>query len=227
MKKKFLLLTFLFVGVIMFSACGKSKIDLSTYLIEERETLFTGTGSVYNVTYSGGMREENYSIDGEVGTLVPFGVITLTRTDGEPLANDTYNYTVTINDQTYTGVMESSSVNSYSADIAVNAPVDAKISVKIDFTGYRFEADLTNTSNLWTVDKKTALNVANNELQESVKNILSTKGTKIEVVTKILKDYSSSEVGAYYWYVGVVSTNGETLGLLLDANTSEIIAKKV
>ena len=62
MKKKFLLLAFLFVGVIMFSACGKSKIDLSSYLIEERESLWTGTGSVYNVTYSGGMREDRKSV---------------------------------------------------------------------------------------------------------------------------------------------------------------------
>ena len=38
---------------------------------------------------------------------------------------------------------------------------------------------------------------------------------------------SNQESNRFYWYIGVISTNGETLGLLIDANTSEIIAKKV
>ena len=44
---------------------------------------------------------------------------------------------------------------------------------------------------------------------------------------KILKDSSNAEINHYYWYVGVISTNGETLGILIDTNTGEIIAKKV
>ena len=46
-------------------------------------------------------------------------------------------------------------------------------------------------------------------------------------VMKILKDYSTEDLKNYYWYVGVVSTNGETLGILIDANSGDIIAKKV
>ena len=44
---------------------------------------------------------------------------------------------------------------------------------------------------------------------------------------KILKDHSDSELKTYYWYIGVVATNGETLGILIDANSGEIIAKNV
>ncbi len=45
---------------------------------------------------------------------------------------------------------------------------------------------------------------------------------------KIIKDYSTddADVTRYYWYVGVVSTNGETFGVLIDANSGEIIATK-
>jgi hypothetical protein len=42
-----------------------------------------------------------------------------------------------------------------------------------------------------------------------------------------MKDYSSYEIKNYYWYVGIISTNGDTMGVLLDANTGEDIAKKV
>ena len=44
---------------------------------------------------------------------------------------------------------------------------------------------------------------------------------------KLLKDFSNTELKTYYWYVGIVSTNGETLGILIDANSGDIIAKKV
>jgi len=201
MKKKFLLLALLFVGVLCFSACGKGgKIDLNNYLIEQRETLFTGRGELYTVTYSGGMREENYSIDGVVNNLTPFGVITLTRTDGEALANDKYVYTVTINENTYTGEMQKLNDTSYCADIEFNAPQDAKINVKVDFTGYSFVADLTNTSANFNIDKTKAMEIANKELAEGVKNLLAEKNTKIEVITKVLKDFTSTEVDNYYWY---------------------------
>lgn len=228
MKKKFILLTLLFVGIFCFSACGKgSSVDLNQYLIEQRETLYTGNNELYTVTYSGGMREENYSLDGTVNPLTPFGVITLTRTDGEPLANDTYTYTVTINEENFTGTMQKYNDFSYCADLETNAPADAIIKVKIDFTGYSFASDLTNVSSTFGVNKAKAIEIANSELADNLKNILSQNGTKIEVITKVLQDYSSSEVNSYYWYVGVISTNGETLGILINANDGSIIAKKV
>ena len=64
-------------------------------------------------------------------------------------------------------------------------------------------------------------------IQEELNNITSDKNNKIEVVVKNLKDYSNSEVKNYYWYVGVISTNGDTLGILIDASTGDVIAKKV
>ena len=46
-------------------------------------------------------------------------------------------------------------------------------------------------------------------------------------VMKILKDYSIENTPKYYWYVGIISTNGETLGILIDATKGDVIAKKV
>ena len=124
--------------------------------------------------------------------------------------------------------MEKSPVdNSYAVDIGKSVDDNAVINVEIKFTGYTFKKELVNTSKDFVVDKTTALNIANKELKDEVKNIMSEKNNKIEVVMKILKDSSNSETNRYYWYIGIISTSGETIGLLIDTNSGDIIAKKV
>ena len=228
MKKKILMFMLLFVGLISLSACGSSKIDLSKCLIEKRTTLYTAEDELYAVTFSSGTREQDYELDGVVGEMVDFGIVTLSRLDNAPLADDTYTYTVQINDQTYTGFLEKSSVdNSYLADVGASAPMDATVKIQITFTGYSFNEELINTSSQFAISADKALEMANEELKEELNNITSDKNVKIEVVMKNLKDYSNSETRNYYWYVGVVSTNGDTLGILIDASTGDVIAKKV
>ena len=227
MKKKIFVLLLVLVSIFPFSACGKEKINISNYLIEEREHLFTANDDLYNVSLSSGKREVNYNLDGVVNELTDFAILTLYRNDFKSLANDTYSYVVTINNENLTGFLKKNEIdNLYSTDLEIAIPADATINVKISFTGYSFNKDLVNTSRDFAVDKNTALNLANNELIKDVENIVS-DGSKIEVVTKILKDHSSPELKNYYWYIGVISTNGETLGLLIDANSGDVIAKKV
>lgn len=227
MKKKILILSLLVMFVFGLSACGKSSIKLQDYLIEDRNNLFTAQDSLYCVTFSTGMREENYNFDGVVNNKVEFGVLTLMRNDSNPLANDNYSYTITINDEKLTGTMEKSPIdNSYAVDIEKKVDDNATINVQINFTGYKFNQDLVNTSKDFSVDKNSALSLANSELKEELKDITS-DNNKIEVVMKILKDYSNLDNCKYYWYVGVVAKDGQTLGILIDSNSGEIVAKKV
>ncbi len=228
MKKKLLIFMMLAIFVLGFSACGSTKIDLNDYLIERRNNLFTAEDEMYGVTFSSGTREENYALDGIRNNMQDFAILTLYRLDGDPLAKDTYTYIVTIDDEQFTGYLENSAVdNSYSADLAVNVGDSAVVNVKISFTGYNFNEDLTNVSSTFNVDSKTAISIASNELNEAINDITSDKNVKIEAVMKVLKDSSTSEAVSYYWYVGVVSTNGDTLGILIDANSGDIVAKKV
>ena len=227
MKKKFLLMSLLTVGLLTFSACGKADLDLSKYVIEQRENLFTASDNMYSVSFSTGRRECEYNFDGIVNEMVPFGVLTLTRNDNQPLANDSYTYVVKINEESYTGFLQKNNTNnSYSADLEVNTTGDELINVQISFTGYTFNQDLTNTSSEFNVDSNTALSIATNELKDNINDLLR-DNTSIEVVMKIMKDHSSVELKNYYWYVGIISTDGDTLGVLIDATSGEIIAKKV
>ena len=176
MKKKILVFMLLAISLISLSACGSTKINLSNYLIEKRTSLYTAEDELYSVTFSSGTREQDYQLDGIINDMVDFGIITLSRLDNNPLANDTYTYTVQINDQTYTGFLEPSSVdNSYLADIGAAAPSDASITVQITFTGYSFNKELTNTSSLFSVNGEKAIEIANEELKEELKQLLIIK----------------------------------------------------
>lgn len=228
MKKKFLILTMLAVFILSLSACGKKTIKIQDYLIEDRNNLFTAQDNLYCATFSTGMREDNYSYDGIINSKLEFGVLMFTRIDSNPLANDNYTYTITINDEELSGSLEKSPIdNSYAVDIGKMVDNDATINVKISFTGYQFNQSLVNISKDFTVDKNSALSLANSELKQELKNLTSDKNNKLEAVIKILKDYSNAENCKYYWYIGVIATDGQTLGILIDTNSGNIIAKKV
>ena len=226
MKKKILIL-FLAICSLTLVACGNKGLTLKDYLIEERQTLYTAQDDLYTASFSSGMRENNYSFDGIKNDMVEFGIICFARTDSKTMAKDHYAYTVKINEQTYTGNLQQSELdNSYSADIQVCAPADATVSVQIDFTGYTFNKEMANTTAEFAIDHNKALDIAGKELKQSMKNLSSDKNNKMEAVMKIVKD-TSTEASHYYWYLGVVSTNGDVLGVLVDSTTGEIIAKKV
>ena len=226
MKKKILIL-FVAVCSIFLAACGNKDLNLNDYLIEERQNLYVAQDDVYTASFSSGMREENYNFDGIKNNMVEFGIVTLSRLDCAPMSNDTYTYTVKINDQTYTGQLQKSEVdNSYSADIQATAPADAIVTVQVLFTGDSFNKELVNTSSQFAVDKDNAIKIANKELKSNIKQLTSDKNNKIEAVMKIVKD-SSTEQDRYYWYVGIISTNGEMVGVLLDSSNGNVIAKKV
>ena len=228
MKKKLFIIVLLLISVVGFSACGKTQLDLSNYLIEERNNLFTASDELYSISLSSGLRETDYNFDGIISDKVDFAVITFCRNDGLPLANDTYTFLIKINEEEFPGFLEKSPVdNTYSADLGVAIADNAIISAQISFTGYTFDQELTNTSEAFGVHKNDVIEIANKELKEPIEDILQNTNSKIEVVMKIMKDYSTTDVKNYYWYVGVISTSGETLGILIDASSGEIIAKKV
>ncbi len=227
MKKKIFVCLIALLSLTLLTACGKKNVNLADYIIEDRNTLYTAEDDLYKLSFSSGLREENYSLDGVKGNMIEFGIISFSRLDNDPMANDNYSYRIVINDQEFTGTLEKSETsNSYSTDIGVQAKPDDVITVQVNFTGYTFNKELANTSKGFSVDRNTALDLANNELKDTLAEITKDKNNQFEVIMKILNDYSGEEKH-FYWYVGVITTNGETLGVLIDANSGDVISKKV
>lgn len=228
MKRKIFIFALILASLFSLSACGKkSDATISDYLIEERNSLFVGSDSLYCVTLSSGKREKNYAFDGVINEKVDFAILTLSRLDNSPLSNDTYNYAVTIGENTYTGELVKSDVNnSYSADLEIGISDADAITTQVSFAGYTFNQNLENLTSQFAIKKDDALRIANENLSNQIKNQISAN-TQVEVVMKILKDYSASDCKNFYWYVGSISTDGDTLGVLINANSGEVVAKKV
>lgn len=228
MKKKILCMFVLAFALFGLGACKSKDIDINNYLIEERLNLFVASDETYLVTFSSGRREQNYDLDGKKNDLVDFGVITLSQLDhNKPSITGECNFTLVIDDRVIDGkLLESSQDNTYSVDIGERAENNSIITIQLEFNGTTFSKKLENVTDNFNVDKDAAIKIANSELQEELQNFKK-DNKEFEAVMKIVKDYSSEETQEYYWYVGVISTNGETIGILIDANSGDVIAKKV
>ena len=229
MKKFLCILSIILCGVV-FVGCGNSKkneTNFNEHLIEIRNNLFAGQDDTYYATLCTGQREKEYALDGVVNELTPFGIVTLARLDNEMLNNDIYPFTIVVNGENITGSLEKSPYdNTYSADIEQVIADDAEIKLELVIDGVNFSQNLSNVSTSFDINKDSAITIACNELKDSVKNLSKEKGAYSEAFIKILKDYSG-ESERYYWYVGIISPEGKTSGVLIDATSGDIISKKV
>ena len=189
--------------------------------------MFVGEDDVYYATLCSGQREQDYALDGVVNELVSFGIVTLSRLDNERLNSDEYPFTLIVNGDNITGCLEKSPYdNTYSADIKQIIPDDADLELKLVVDGNNFNQTLENISSTFAIDKDNAISIACDELSESIKTLSKEKGSYSEAFIKILKDYSG-ESNRYYWYVGIISPDGKTSGVLIDTASGDIISKKV
>ena len=229
MKKILCILSIALCGVL-FVGCGsstKSQIDFKEHLIEVRNNLFAGQDETYYATVCTGEREQDYALDGVVGEMVPFGIVTIARLDNEMLKKDSYPFTLVVNGENITGSLEKSPYdNTYSADIEQVIADDAEVSIQLVLDGTNVNQNLTNISSGFIVDKDKAVEIACDELRDSVRMLSKEKNNLSEAFVKILKDYSG-EGNRYYWYIGIISPEGKTSGVLIDSASGDIVSKKV
>lgn len=226
--KKFLCALTIALVAVMFVGCGKEKKAVDTinnHIIEVRNNLFVGSDEKYYATFITGEREEPYALDGVVNSRVPFGIVTLSSVDNAELDNTEYGFVLTIGEEEKTGKLQKSPYdNTYSADIGISAPDDAEIKLAVTVDGHKFEQTLYNESKNFKISQSDAINIVGKALANEIDTMLN-EGS-VEAMIKILKDYSG-ETNRYFWYVGIVSSNGKTIGVLIDVNTGEIISKKI
>ena len=228
--KKFLCILSIALCGILFVGCGgsaQSQIDFSNHLIEIRNNLFAGQDETFYTTVCTGEREQEYALDGVVNEMVPFGIVTIARLDNEMLKKDQYPFTLVINGENVTGSLEKSPYdNTYSADIEQVIADDAEVSIQLALDGVNVNQSLTNVSSTFDVDKDKAIEIACNELSDSIRMLSKEKDNLSEAFIKILKDYSG-EGNRYYWYIGIISPEGKTSGVLIDSATGDVVSKKM
>ena len=77
-----------------------------------------------------------------------------------------------------------------------------------------------------SISQARAIEIASEELKDCISSIEEKDGKTGEAMVKILKDYSGA-TNRYFWYIGFVSVEGTTCGILIDTNTGEIVSKKI
>ena len=229
MKRFICILSIALCGVL-FVGCGvsaRSQVDFNNHLIEVRNNLFVGQDETFYATVCTGEREQEYALDGVVGELVPFGIVTIARLDNEMLKQEQYPFTLVVNGENITGSLEKSPYdNTYSADIEQVIADDAEVEIQLVIDGVNVSQSLANISSSFTIDKDRAIEIACSELKDSVSTLSKQKNNLSEAFVKILKDYSG-EGNRYYWYIGIISPEGKTSGVLIDTASGDIVSKKV
>lgn len=228
MKKIFSAIFVALIAVI-FVGCGEKKEAVDTinnHIIEVRNNLYAGSDENFFATFCTGDREDPYGLDGVINEKIPFGIVTFSRVNNSSLNNTEYNFTIIINGEETSGILEKSPYdNTYSADIGKKVDDNAEISLRLTADGKEFNQVLFNESKNFAVTKEDAINIAGEELKDAIVSMNKEDGSP-EAMVKILKD-CSGETNRYFWYVGIVSSNGKTAGVLIDANTGDIISKKL
>lgn len=228
--KAFCALVLVVVTVSFYGCKKKAEVvvdNINNHIIESRNAIFAGANDNFFATFCVGEREEPYALDGVVNEKVPFGIVTFSRRDNKALLENSYPFSLTINGEAITGELEKSPYdNTYSADIGQSVGDDAEISLTVNGENITFNETLFNESKNFQVSQAQAISIAGEELKDVISEMLNAEDNSCEAMVKIMKDYSSDS-NKYYWYVGMVCSNGKTAGILIDTNSGEVISKKV
>ena len=230
MKKIVSLMCVIFAGILLVG-CGNSQkqaVDtINNHIIEKRNNIFAGSDDNFFATFCSGDREDPYSLDGEINGMVDFGIVTFSKKDNSKLVNDEYLFTVIINGESKGGTLTKSPYdNTYSADIGMKVDDNAEIKLCVEVNGTAFDQILYNESKNFIISQNEAIEKAGEELKSSIAEMTDKDGKTAEAMIKILKDFSG-ETNRYFWYVGIISVEGKTAGVLIDTQTGEIVSKKL
>lgn len=229
MKK--IICTLLVCCALVLVGCGSAEKKTADYIgdhiIEVRNNIYMGQDDTMYATFCSGEREEPYDLDGVVNEKVPFGIITLSRHDNCKLSNDEYMFTIIINGESSSGTLTKSPYdNTYSADIEKAVDDNAEISLEVDINGKVFSQTLYNESKDFAINQSKAIEIAASELSSALEDMQTSDRKTAEAMIKILKDYSG-ETNRYFWYVGLIGADGKTAGVLIDAQTGEVVSVKL
>lgn len=219
---------FSFLGVCMcvalvFGGCQVSSLEnYKNQVSDIRENYFAGKSDNFYASFTSGMRESPYSFDGKSEEKVEFGVLTIAPK--QALANTMLGYTISIDDQKYSGFFEESPFdNSYSADIEQKVDDSAKITLTVTDGQKEENITLECVSCNFQINAENALDLAYNELKEDLQTLCQDKG--YEVYVKIVADLTQN-VQDKYWLVLFCCECGDSISAIISTTDGTCLAKK-
>lgn len=223
--KKILFITFMLIAPLILMGCSNNlSVRLQDNLSEVRFNLFTASNEKINVNFTSGFREDPYVINGISENKKEFGVITVKFLCDISTKEGTPKFVITINEMDFDNEFILNPFDqTYVQDISTFVLDDSTIFIKITWQDFYFESELVNESNNFNINHKQALNIFIKEFETDITNLL--KGDiNFEMYVKIISD-PSLNIDQNYFYVSLISVNGNSFSVIIDPNSGQILAK--
>lgn len=221
-KIGFSFLLLVLVCSIFFSACEQDLTKTyKSHLADFRTTFFEGQTENFAVTFTTGLREEPYNLDGTAFPLVDFGVLTI-----YPNANcskTSFKFSIEIDGEPTEGDFEKSPFdNSFAADIKKQVSCDAEVFVYIKDGQMVEVCKLNCVSKQFAIDAEKAVLVAIDDGGAALKEFL--KNTNFEIYVKVIVDLNGN-LSEKFWYVMFLREDQAEYAVIIDPNSSKILTK--
>ena len=213
---------------ISFYGCAKyvGKI-VNDSLSEVRYNLYQVYTNEIDIQFTSGFREEPYIINGISESKKEFGIITahflfdIKDYSGLPTFN------IKINEREFEGEFEQNPFDqSFVYDIEIFVLDDAKISIEINWDNFDFSSGLDNISNNFQCDYKQALKIFIEEFKPDIKKIIVNNKLQGEVYVKLISR-PELKTNNVYWYVSLVGKSGQTMSVVIDPYSKQVLAKNL
>ena len=216
MKKMFLLLVPLFA--LPFLAACKQE-DYSRHLSDVRSDIFVAETEEFSLAISCITRETPYAADGVACNTRDMLEIVLKPSEE---ADGTASYSAALHGTpSVSGELSYRSVRGdYYLSQGVTDFPEGSVTVRITKDGETQEVTAASVKSAETLTPKEALNFAVGEERELIGRMTSDSGFQGEFQVRLLRR------NATFYYVGIIGKN-ESAALLLDAETGEVLARRV
>jgi len=222
-RLSFFMVLSVFMFSILFVGCGSDDLKyFSQKVSDQRMNYFQGETTDYFVSFSSGVRESPYLLDGKVGDKVDFGIILIKPKNSFQIESITYD--IFINNEQFVGEFEKSPFDdTYAGDINKKVLDDDVVVVKINNGSGEQEAILSSVSKDFKVDSFKALKIAIDELGE---NKTKLKEQNFEIYIKLFQDITN-KIQDKYWIVTFLCEDSQSFNVLINPTTGECEQKKL
>ena len=226
-KQKIKWIYFLFVGfaflVLGLISCGKVNYDIfKNNLSEVRYNYFSGSVGEYLVTFTSGMREVDFKLNGVHTENVEFGILSITLPKDVEFVSSA-NYKLEYGNKLISGSLEQNPFDlTLIVDIGfiINDVDEMKVTFKMgDITKYITIKDVTKNFKLNYED---ALNLFVESNYTQLEKFIVKGELQAEVYVKIM--YDTTVDSNYYYLIRVLGRTGETLSGIINPITGELLA---
>lgn len=208
---------------LFFFGCSKMVLEeCQEKISDERMNYFEGETQDYFVSFSSGVRESPYYLDGKSEQKVEFGVVTIKPKNSEQTKYITYN--VCVNNDEFVGEFEKSPFDdTYAGDISKRVFDDDVLLIKLNDGEKEQTASMTNVSSKFKINSKKALEIALEELKPEYQAM---KDKNFEIYIKIVADITR-KIDEKYYLVMFFAEDGKSLNVVINPMTGECEIKKI